>query len=391
MTLGLELHGLDKSFEPETPVLQGIDLSIRRGEFVSLVGSSGCGKSTLLRIIAGLEQADGGRVAIDGREVTHLEPKARRIAMVFQSYALYPHMTVAANIATPLIMSRLHFLARLPLLGALAPGRRQVRSAIDRAVEEVADQLEIRPLLGRKPAQLSGGQRQRVALARAMVRQPSLFLMDEPLSNLDAKLRVHMRGELTDLHRRVGATFVYVTHDQVEAMTMSDRIALMERGTILQFGTPSELYSAPVNLRVAQFIGTPSINCFPAEIDSAGTVSCLGRPVSGMATSETRQQATLAVRPESIRLSARSEDVAFGATLRRIEHHGSEYILFTEPQGRDQLVRIRVAGAALEGQPLAEGQALTIGFSAADAHLFGSDERRMDVSLFDAPVRLQSA
>jgi multiple sugar transport system ATP-binding protein len=227
-------------------VLKAVSLDVRDGEFLTLVGSSGCGKSTILRVIAGLESQDTGAVRIAGRSVDHLRPKQRNVAMVFQSYALYPHMSVKDNIAMPLIMQRLRLAERLPVIGRLSPRRAGVVEEIDGEVSAVARQLQIEQLLARKPSQLSGGQRQRVALGRAMVRRPDVFLMDEPLSNLDAKLRVHMRTELTDLHRRLGVTFVYVTHDQVEAMTMSDRVALMDEGRIVQLGAPADLYHDPL-------------------------------------------------------------------------------------------------------------------------------------------------
>jgi multiple sugar transport system ATP-binding protein len=239
----VELRGIAKAFG-RAQVLREVGLSVRDGEFLTLVGPSGCGKSTLLRIIAGLERQDGGTVAIGGAGVDHLRPAARNVAMVFQSYALYPHLSAFDNIATPLMMARLSLLERLPLLRHLSPRRRRVMRAIAEDVRAVAAQLRITELLARRPGQLSGGQRQRVALGRAMVRSPAVFLMDEPLSNLDATLRVHMRSELAELHARLGTTFVYVTHDQVEAMTMSDRVAVMDEGRILQLGSPAELYAA---------------------------------------------------------------------------------------------------------------------------------------------------
>src|SRR5829696_10429128 len=217
----VELSGISKAFG-DTSVLNGIDLSIRDGEFLTLVGPSGCGKSTLIRIIAGLEAQDEGSIAIGGSPIDHLRPHERRVAMVFQSYALYPHMSVRANLSLPLVMSRLRLHERLPLIRLLSRRRREVMHSIEGEVEAVAQQLQLGALLDRRPAQLSGGQRQRVALGRAIVRHPDVFLMDEPLSNLDAKLRVHMRTELAELHQRLGATFIYVTHDQVEAMTMSN-------------------------------------------------------------------------------------------------------------------------------------------------------------------------
>lgn len=255
----LQLHHINRRFG-STLVLDGINLDIRDGEFLTLVGPSGCGKTTLLRIIAGLDHADEGQVAIDGVAVDNLPPKKRDVAMVFQSYALYPYMTVAQNMALPLIMRRLSWVQRLPLIGRWWPGSSVVRRELEDEVNQVAQSLGLGALLQRRPAQLSGGQRQRVALGRAMVRRPKVFLMDEPLSNLDAKLRVDTRAEIADLHRRLGTTFVYVTHDQVEAMTMSDRVALMMGGRILQLGTPQSLYDDPKDLRVAEFIGTPKVN-----------------------------------------------------------------------------------------------------------------------------------
>jgi len=215
----LAIDRISKSFG-RTRILHDVSLAVQDGEFLSLLGPSGCGKSTLLRIIAGLETRDTGSIAIGGRAVDALRPKARDVAMVFQSYALYPHYTVERNIALPLQMRRLSRWQRLPLVGRLLPGSRSARAEIATEVRGVAKALEIEPMLGRKPGQLSGGQRQRVALGRAMVRRPAVFLMDEPLSNLDAKLRVQMRVEIKELQQRLGATIVYVTHDQSEAMTM---------------------------------------------------------------------------------------------------------------------------------------------------------------------------
>ena len=243
-------------------ILKSIDLAVRPGEFLTLVGPSGCGKSTLLRVISGLTEFTSGSVLIDDKEVSELAPRERGVAMVFQSYALYPHMSVAENIATPLNMAELSSLERAPLIGRLFAAEN--RRSIDDRVRAAARLVELEPYLQMKPSQLSGGQRQRVAIARAMVRRPGVFLMDEPLSNLDARLRTHMRGKIAELHQRLGATFIYVTHDQSEAMTLSDRIALMMEGEIIQLGTPDELYERPDNIRVANFIGSPEINLLPA-------------------------------------------------------------------------------------------------------------------------------
>src|SRR3954447_19497068 len=241
------LRSISKSFGT-TQVLSGIDLDIADGEFLTLVGASGCGKSTLIRIIAGLEPQSTGSVLIDGHTVDHLRPHERHVAMVFQSYALYPHMKVFANIALPLVMSRLRMFERLPVLRWLSARRRSVMAGIAGEVHAVAKQLQIEGLLDRRPSQLSGGQRQRVALGRAMVRQPAAFLMDEPLSKLDAGLRMVMRAELRDLHRRMQTTFVYVTHDQVEALTLSDRIAVMQDGVLQHVGNADEIYERPRNV-----------------------------------------------------------------------------------------------------------------------------------------------
>jgi multiple sugar transport system ATP-binding protein len=253
------IQKISKSFGV-TSVLKDLSLTIKDGEFVSLLGPSGCGKSTLLRLIAGLDVAEQGSIVVGQHDVTRLPPKARDLAMVFQSYALYPHLSVYDNIAVPLRMRRLNAWQRLPGVRLLSRVQQKIEREIRQDILEVAATLGIQALLPRKPAQLSGGQRQRVALGRAMVRKPEAFLMDEPLSNLDAKLRVHMRSELSQLHRTLGATFLYVTHDQAEALTMSDRIAVMMEGSILQYDTPDEIYRNPSDLRVAEFVGSPRIN-----------------------------------------------------------------------------------------------------------------------------------
>ena len=256
----LVLRNLLKTFD-KTTVLHGIDLEVENGEFVVLVGPSGCGKSTTLRLIAGLEEISSGEIEIQGRVVNHLEPKERNIAMVFQNYAIYPHMTVRKNIGFGLRTSK------------LSRARRQER------LEEVAAILELTELLDRKPAQLSGGQRQRVAIGRAMVRDPAVFLFDEPLSNLDAQLRTQMRLEIKKLHQRVGNTIIFVTHDQVEAMTLADRIVIMRDGRILQVGSPAEVYHNPANTFVARFIGAPSMNMLPGKVAGSAVRLVSGSPV----------------------------------------------------------------------------------------------------------------
>jgi len=243
----LKINNVIKHFGSQK-ILDNVSLEIADGNFLVLVGPSGCGKSTLLSIIAGLEQQSSGSISIQGRIVDHMEPKERDIAMVFQSYALYPAMTVEQNMGFALEMS-----------GVAKPERRE-------RVTKVAELLQITHLLQRKPAQLSGGQRQRVAIGRALVREPALFLFDEPLSNLDAKLRVEMRTEIKRLHQRLGTTIVYVTHDQIEAMTMATHIAVMKDGVIQQFGTPSDIYERPANTFVATFMGSPAMNLIPAQV-----------------------------------------------------------------------------------------------------------------------------
>ncbi|BDU58646.1 ABC transporter ATP-binding protein [Limnohabitans sp. MORI2] len=245
----LELHAIRKTFD-QTPVIHGVDLHVEHGEFIVFVGPSGCGKSTLLRLIAGLDEPTDGLLRIDGEQVNHLGAADRGCAMVFQSYALYPHMTVYANMA-------------FGLENAKVPNKE-----IEQKVQEAAVMLRLEHLLDRRPTQLSGGQRQRVAIGRAIVRNPKIFLFDEPLSNLDAELRVSMRSELRELHRRLGVTMIYVTHDQVEAMTMADRIVVLRAGRVEQVGTPESLYQKPCNVFVAGFIGSPRMNLFSYRVTS---------------------------------------------------------------------------------------------------------------------------
>nr|WP_094463012.1 ABC transporter ATP-binding protein [Pannonibacter phragmitetus] len=349
-------------------------MSIRPGEFLSLVGSSGCGKSTLLRVIAGLERPDQGKVNIGGSDVTGMDPSDRNLAMVFQSYALYPHMSVRQNIATPLRMRRLPASARLPLVGRLMAPKARL-SEISAAVEDAAETLQIGHLLDRRPAQLSGGQRQRVALARALVRSPSAFLMDEPLSNLDAKLRAHMREELAALHRRLGATFIYVTHDQIEAMTMSDRIALMSEGRIEQLGTPDELYRRPATLTVARFIGMPAINLLPAEITAEGRVHALGQDLGVQVAAQGAETATIGLRPEDL---APASD---GLTVRvlRAEMHGADRYVSCALAGRDDLVLTFRQSAAVPLAVSPEGT-LSLSFAPERLHVFGADGQRRETA-----------
>jgi multiple sugar transport system ATP-binding protein len=383
----LQLQSISKSFGG-TRVLDGVSLDVRDGEFISLVGASGCGKTTLLRIIAGLDDADAGSVVLGGRDVGGLRPRDRDVAMVFQSYALYPYMTVAQNIGLPLTMRRLSRWQRLPLAGRFWPGSRALREGIAEAVRAVATSLGLGTLLGRKPGQLSGGQRQRVALARAMVRQPQVFLMDEPLSNLDAKLRAQARAEIAQLHRRLGATFVYVTHDQVEAMTMSDRVALMVDGRILQVGPPQALYDDPRDLRVAEFIGTPKINVLPAAAGSRG-LQVLGFlwPVDAPQEGEL----LVGVRPEWWTVEAGLATVdgpgcSLVGRVAHVERLGSETLVHVQVPGLREPLVAKVAPAAAEHLPL--GGTLRLSVPAARLLLFTTAGRRVDRDAGASPATL---
>jgi multiple sugar transport system ATP-binding protein len=376
----VELQSIGKSFGA-TPVLSGIDLTVADGEFLTLVGASGCGKSTLIRIIAGLEPQSAGSVRIGGEPVDHLRPHERHVAMVFQSYALYPHMRVFANMALPLTMTRLNLFERLPLLRLLSPRRRGVMAEIAKQVHAVARQLQIESLLDRRPSQLSGGQRQRVALGRAMVREPAVFLMDEPLSNLDAKLRVHMRTELAELHARLGVTFIYVTHDQVEAMTMSDRVAMMDSGTILQLGKPDELYAWPANVKVAQFIGTPAINVLPARVGAAGTVELFGMNLPIHVRRPAGTALTLGIRPQAITPSPtgtmRAGLCALDGRLRRSENLGAEHILHVDLAAPASGTLTSV----MAGDPdvmADDARRLALLFAPSACHVFDAEGARID-------------
>jgi multiple sugar transport system ATP-binding protein len=362
------MAGIAKQFGA-TSVLRGIDLDIRAGEFITILGPSGCGKSTLLRIIAGLEPQSAGTVAIDGVSMDGLPPDRRDIAMVFQSYALYPHLTVAENIAVPLRMRRLTRLQRLPGARAL-PAVRRIGASIGDAVQAVAATLRLESLLARKPAQLSGGQKQRVALARAMVRQPKAFLMDEPLSNLDAELRVHMRAEIAQLHRQLGATFIYVTHDQAEAMTMSDRVAVILEGELRQIASPGELYRDPDDLRVAQFVGTPRINVLPATATATG-IDVLGRPIARQSGLPAGTKLQAAVRPERLAVAGAGMP---GRVVYR-ENLGSDLFLHVAVDGVATPVIMRCDSSALDTTAIGTSVALAIPSDAL--LLFGLDGRRL--------------
>lgn len=384
----LSLRGLSKSFGL-TPVLRDVSLDIADGEFLTLLGPSGCGKSTLLRIIAGLERQDAGSVLIGGHAVDALRPKRRDVAMVFQSYALYPHMTVEQNLALPLRMRRMGPLCRLPLLGGLLPRAAGIRAGIASEVRDVAEAIGIGALLARKPGQLSGGQRQRVALGRAMVRRPVVFLMDEPLSNLDAKLRVQMRAEIADLHRRLGTTFVYVTHDQVEAMTMSDRVAVMLDGTLLQVAAPAEIYADPSDRRVAEFIGTPRINMLPGVVREDGTVEAAGAVLEVPRPPLVRgQSVALGVRPEALGLVERVGPGTLEGRVRLVEHLGADLHVHLEVAGCPELVILRVS-VEHTGR-LTPGASVHAALASERVLLFGADGSRLRPAA-GAPVLLGRA
>lgn len=328
----IKLENISKHFG-NLKIIHQLNLDIAKGEFLTLVGPSGCGKSTLLRIIAGLEPQSTGVISIEGCRVERKRPSERDLAMVFQSYALYPHLTVFENIAVPLRMRLLNSWQRLPLVNKWLPSIARHEAEIREQVEDVADTLGLSKLLDRKPGKLSGGQRQRVAVGRAIVRKPKAFLFDEPLSNLDAKLRVHMRAEITRLHQQLQTTFVYVTHDQAEAMTMSDRIAVMMEGEIIQIGTPQEVYHNPKDIRVAAFIGSPEINILTAQTLSNGLINFQGQlisiPKQKNAQLHKDQGIRIGFRPESIsRLEEHSAntttDIRLLGQIKLVENLGAE-------------------------------------------------------------------
>jgi multiple sugar transport system ATP-binding protein len=361
----VELRGVSKRFGDLT-VIQNVDLSVGKGEFCALLGPSGCGKSTMLRMIAGLEEVTSGSVLINGTDVTRTPPAKRRIAMVFQSYALYPHLTVKQNIAFSL---------------SVAGAPREVQ---DKRASEIAALLQLGQLMDRKPAQLSGGQRQRVAIGRALVREPEAFLFDEPLSNLDAMLRVQMRIELAKLHKALGTTMIYVTHDQVEAMTLADRIVVLDRGVVAQVGAPLELYARPNNKFVASFIGSPTMNFVtvtPQKLDGRTVTLAFNGSEAEAARQlavETRnaldgshpQPAEIGVRPEHIMIGDPSDPRAqLSGTVQLVERLGNLTIVYVDtPAG--QLV--------VEGNgEMAVNSDETVGLilDPGRTHLFGRDGR----------------
>ncbi|MEQ8441809.1 MAG: sn-glycerol-3-phosphate import ATP-binding protein UgpC [Alphaproteobacteria bacterium] len=344
----IKLDALTKTYGP-VQVLHHVDAAIEDGEFIVIVGPSGCGKSTLLRMVAGLETVTSGEVSINGKRVNDLEPADRDIAMVFQNYALYPHMSVRENMAYGLKIRKLP------------------RAEIDRRVEEAADILEIRPYLDRKPRQLSGGQRQRVAMGRAIVRDPQVFLFDEPLSNLDAKLRVQMRLEIRKLQRRLGVTSIFVTHDQVEAMTLGDRLMVLNGGYVEQFGTPIELYERPASVFVAGFIGSPSMNFLPGEATGNSVVIANG-PTLETETSA-NGSVTVGVRPEHL---VPDEKGTIGLCVEMAELLGGVTLLHGTVKGTDISLTV-----SLDGIVSAEvGQTMQFSAPASALHLFDAKSER---------------
>jgi ABC-type sugar transport system ATPase subunit len=348
----LSLAGVRKSFGGHE-VIHGVDLEIADGEFVVFVGPSGCGKSTMLRMISGLEDVSAGSIRIDERDVTRVAPSKREIGMVFQSYALFPHMTASENIGFGLRLMGLS------------------RQEIDRRVREVATTLQIEDLLARNPRELSGGQRQRVAIGRAIIRNPKIFLFDEPLSNLDAALRVQMRLEVTRLHARFGATMVYVTHDQIEAMTLADRIVVFNGGRVEQVGAPMQIYERPANLFVARFIGAPAMNVLPGALystlrDKLGAGTGRARQIVGVAN--------IGVRPEAIAFTS-PEDALLSGRVEIVEQLGAETLCYVAIGADLPTVTVKASPAAAA----ARGQSVGLRFEFDQAHLF--DESGKNISL----------
>jgi multiple sugar transport system ATP-binding protein len=336
----------------EVHVVKGADLTINDGEFMVLVGPSGCGKSTTLRMVAGLEDVTDGEIRIGDKVVNDVSPKDRDIAMVFQSYALYPHMTVAENMSFGLKL------------------RKYPIDEIDTRVKEAADLLDIGHLLERRPKELSGGQRQRVAMGRAIVRRPQVFLMDEPLSNLDAKLRVQMRAELQRLHHKLGVTTIYVTHDQTEAMTLGDRIVIMDNGLVQQCDSPLQLYEKPANLFVAGFIGSPGMNFFKTEVEDGYAVHRLFKMKLPKKASEATGKITLGVRPQHLSLGeAKEPAVSLAADLDVIEPLGSENYFFCRLADGDEQVTVRTEANARRKV----GDRLKLCIDPRHVHVFGPD------------------
>ncbi len=353
----VELHKVSKSFGPVT-IIHGIDLKIEHGEFCVFVGPSGCGKSTLLRMIAGLEDLTSGDLMIDGQSMVNVQPADRGIAMVFQSYALYPHMTVAQNMGFGLRMTG------------------TPKAEIEARVARASEILQLGPLLQRKPSQLSGGQRQRVAIGRSIVRNPKVFLFDEPLSNLDAELRVAMRVEIAKLHHSLGNTTIYVTHDQTEAMTLADKIVVLRAGKIEQYGAPLDLYNDPVNAFVAGFIGSPKMNFVQATVAEGGKMLALAGDIR-LPAPLTRDglkagaSVKLGIRPEHFDRDA-NPDVRLPIAVEVVEHlGGTAFVYGRGPTGEPIIAERR------DAVPARPGDTMNLGFHLADARLFADTGARL--------------
>ncbi|WP_104403257.1 ABC transporter ATP-binding protein [Vibrio penaeicida] len=356
----LSLHQVNKTYS-KTPVLRDINLSIHQGEFIVFVGQSGCGKSTLLRLIAGLDLQTSGDVRIDGTNVNDIAPGQRGLAMVFQSYALYPHMNVWDNMAFALKT------ARLP------------KHDISERVTKAADILKLGSLLDRKPAQLSGGQRQRVAIGRAIVREPKIFLFDEPLSNLDAELRVDMRVEIATLHKKLNATTIYVTHDQVEAMTLADKIVVLNNGIIEQFGSPLELYNNPINQFVAGFIGSPKMNFIEGEMEADG-FHFHGYHLDMVDSKMMGRKITLGIRPKDLSLTSSPKQADLKAKITHTEILGDESYVYCTVGTRIKLV------VTLDGQQhLEANQEVYLVFNWDHVHCFDTRGINIDCQKSDRP------
>lgn len=385
------LENLVKTFPGGVIAVNDVSLRVEDREFVVLVGPSGCGKSTTLRMIAGLEEITRGTIRIGPRVVNDIAPKDRNIAMVFQNYALYPHMSVYRNMAFGLMLRRRYAPLGRPfawLLSADYRARaRQERTDIDRRVRQAAALLEIEPLLDRRPRELSGGQRQRVAVGRAIVREPLVYLFDEPLSNLDAKLRVEMRAELKRLHRRVQTTTIYVTHDQEEAMTLGDRIVVMKDGVVQQYSTPLEAYERPANRFVAGFVGSPPMNFFSGTLERDGAALWFNegsfrlrlapRVAQAVAASGGGPQVTLGVRPESLRVDASAgEDASLSVEVSVIEPLGDRCDLHaTTPRGAKLTARVDARSG------VREGQRVRLAVDGERVHVFARDGTERNLAL----------
>ena len=361
----ISISGVKKRYQ-KNDVIHGVDVEIEAGEFVVILGPSGCGKSTLLRMIAGLEDISEGTIAIEGKVVNQLEPRERGCAMVFQNYALYPHMSVRQNIGYALKV------AGMP------------KAERDAKVLKVAKSVSLEPYLDRKPGELSGGQRQRVAMARAMVREPKVFLFDEPFSNLDAKLRVAMRAEVRNLHRSLGVTSVFVTHDQTEAMTLADRLIVMNQGVVEQIGKPSEVYHHPASLFVADFIGSPSMNLTRGFFSEDGYYrhgqgGMIHLPT--LARHHLSKEVSIGIRPELVRRAQPGEKGALSAVVDYTEELGASRLIYAKMDGSP------IIAVDTGNDPLGTGMPIHLSFSEGDLHVFSHDtSRRIDTASQHAQV-----